>query len=675
MTDKEIRERLVTASLYERKGTAILGFPVKVRWIDAGGEVGYTVGRAEHKSYVEIFVSWDLHVFTDEISLSDDEKKILRMGIFAHELLHQVLTDFDSTVKLISKRSIQEKSILMNMINLLEDPAIEYQASGVFGGALLKSLKFTIKTIYDWAPDIDESGDAFSQLCNALINFGDMGVIKGHFTFPEALDAFKKIAPLFNEGIEETNPSKRLNIAYQCFEISRPLWESKVVKENDLKKLLAQLSRQLGAMSPSKGKEVPAPKGSVQAKEARKTLIEKVDKGELSLSKDDTKSCDGTPLESGAASDEDAPSEGEGSTSSKDDKSANSGTSKDGAVPKGESSEGAIDDESVDTKKIAAEIEKLLSAEERSLNAAQNKTTTEELDTEILGSALDKNAKVYNASCPFTEGSVMEYKEIVAQNRVQIKNLTRELDKIFLEDKEEAFRSTSGEMNVLRMSTRPASTRIFDRRREGNKKDAEIVLLIDESGSMYGEKIKMAEKTAIIFSEALMALDIPHYIIGFTSDCGFLKEGLRRKMGIDDAGQTADAYYTHYVTWNTCKRRESHYALCNISAKADNYDSHAIRTGAAILKKRTASNKLLIVISDGAPAATIYDNRKQGVKETTLAIKEAKKEASVLGIGIGDIDAEAMKEMYQGGFIHTDTSALTNLLIKRLVKIVKNQFN
>lgn len=741
----ETQKRAATASLFERKGTAILGFPVKVVWLFDKENLGYTIGDNK-KGFVTVYVSWDFTPITEPMHLNEDEKAMLRMGVFAHELLHQVLTDFKDTYE-TSERIQKEGNgrikakIFMDFMNLLEDPAIEHQGDSVFGGLLLKALRYSIATIYDSSPGIEESPDEFTQLTNALVNFGDMGIVKGHFTYPEARKYFLKVAPVYSKGIDEKDSKRRVDLAEQCYEITRPLWEKllKDLSEEDRQKTLEELLKQLGAAEDPKSEgrrsdksdsssgngnnsdnnsssssDKPGDKRSKADQRREKTLeaIKKAleaEEGEKSPSKNgasggneasaaekgtekDDKGSAGSGSDNsqkGASGDETSDTvkgaddcQADGRTlSAADDTRLQNGSGTDGDTDP--LSDDARDGEDGDifpsfkgtdldpasdffdseapllTPEDCKELNKLIDDEFKN-EFRRPKDTGDDVDVSIEGSALDMSASVCNVKADIEPGYAKEYADIVSSNRGCIRRLERSLSEIFDSDKETVVRSESGSYNILR-GTAGTSARIFDKRRDpGSKKDCEVFLLVDMSGSMMGRKERTARDTAIIFGEALMDLKIPHYIMGFTGD---LKVN----------GKSVDAYHTHFVTWNSSRRQ--HESLCGIKAYADNYDSYAIRTAKAVMDKRESSNKLIIVISDGFPAAMIYGSFRKGKAETAQALKEARKSAAVLGIGIGDIDAKEMADMYQHGFIHVpDESGLTNLLIKRLVKIVKDGF-
>ena len=217
--------------------------------------------------------------------LKPTERIIFRKGVFCHETGHQLFTDFNSCERILRKLPAHERQVFMMLANVLEDPAIEYCLSHEVGGPLLKSLQFQIAHIYRSSPKIQTSETAFGQYVNALIHFGDMGLVKGRFTFPEAKKCFNETAEIFEKGILEPNPTKRLDYVDQIFNISRPLWQ----EEADFAKMMQDLAEALEEMgkSPMTGSgsgkegEHSSGKGESSKEKRRKITIKKISKEEM----------------------------------------------------------------------------------------------------------------------------------------------------------------------------------------------------------------------------------------------------------------------------------------------------------------------------------------------------------------------------------------------------------
>ena len=144
-----------------------------------------------------------------------------------------------------------------------------------------------------------------------------------------------------------------------------------------------------------------------------------------------------------------------------------------------------------------------------------------------------------------------------------------------------------------------------------------VCVLIDESGSMYGEKIMAARNVAVLLNEAVSSIPgIDLYIYGHTY-------GDRCRDSYRDGEQVTELQLY----------REKGYApkksLGSIEARSGNLDSFAIREAAARMMKFTSCNRnLMFVITDGAPneryeqlTSTVKQLEKQGMNIVAVCIE------------------------------------------------------
>ncbi len=686
----EKRQQAAQAASLSRIGTRILnGIRLVVNWLlPPSRELGYT---REGKP-ITVNVAWDYDTFMGD--MSEDEKTFFRMGVFAHETLHQVFTNFAYSNRICDKLSQAEAAIFMRFANTLEDPAIEYFAPSVMGGKLLAALKYSIAVIYKKSPGIDESDSAFAQMLNALIHFGDCGIVKGKFTYPEAEEYFNMIAPLYNEGIVCADSRRRLDIAKECMEKTRPLWEEYVKDQEAWEQLLEELleflkkhgAPQIDVDDMIGDEDSPKTKARQSTIDA-KTDSSDVSEGEGNTSKADKeksdkagKGSDGDKSSSDGSdssddsdksdSDGDEDTEPDSSDSSSSSRSDDSTSSKSAGKPPKHTTGGdkksdvepmsadeileedlLIDQDMLDSIKedIAAEKKKIEKAEEEELSESRGDDLPSfEINSQYFKHASCLNRRVKNVSATMKS----DYNALLTSFNWEVKVLTKALAKLFSADKEETVRATSGSYNIKRGAI-GCTARIMDKSRDpANRKDACVCLCVDLSGSMCGEgKIDQARKASIVFAESLRKLGIPYYIMGFRADSG------------------AQAVHEHYVTWDG-KGRET---LTTMRAGSNNFDGYSIRYAANLLKNRPESNKLLFIISDGEPACGTYGTWESGIADTYQAVRETKKVCKVFGIALGhSCEPDILQGFYGKDFIHCkDVDLLTNTLAKKLVKQFK----
>ena len=144
-----------------------------------------------------------------------------------------------------------------------------------------------------------------------------------------------------------------------------------------------------------------------------------------------------------------------------------------------------------------------------------------------------------------------------------------------------------------------------------------VCVLIDESGSMYGEKIQAARDLAVLLNEAvgtIPAIDL--YIYGHTY-----------------GDRCRDSYYEGRKIAELQVYREKGYApkkaLGSVTDRSGNIDSFAIREAAERMRRFSSCRKnLMFVLTDGAPnekyeelAATVKELEKQGVDILAVCIE------------------------------------------------------
>lgn len=142
--------------------------------------------------------------------------------------------------------------------------------------------------------------------------------------------------------------------------------------------------------------------------------------------------------------------------------------------------------------------------------------------------------------------------------------------------------------------------------REGSMKctKVSVCILIDESGSMWGQGESAARDTAVLLNEALAKVpNVDLYIYGHT------------------ASMTTDLFVYRERGFNR------KYALGSTDSRLGNHDSIAIREAAARVRKHTDEKCLLFVISDGAP--------NEGCGQVRNAVKDVEKDGfNVVAISI-----------------------------------------
>lgn len=179
-----------------------------------------------------------------------------------------------------------------------------------------------------------------------------------------------------------------------------------------------------------------------------------------------------------------------------------------------------------------------------------------------------------------------------------------------------------------------------------------VGLLLDESGSMCScDRCTYARAAAIILYDFCQSLEIPVTVYGHST-------------GYHGDGESVDLYsYAEFDSFDN----DDKYRMMDISARGSNRDGAALRYVAERLSKRPEAVKLLILVSDGQPAASGYYGT--AAEEDLRGIKQEYQRKGILFIAaaIGN-DKQNIERIYGDSFL--DISDLTQLPTK-LTNVVK----
>jgi hypothetical protein len=189
-------------------------------------------------------------------------------------------------------------------------------------------------------------------------------------------------------------------------------------------------------------------------------------------------------------------------------------------------------------------------------------------------------------------------------------------------------------------------------------KPLDVCLLVDESGSMGGI-MQYARQSCIAVKEALeenAMLDL--WVMGHTAD------------GHD--GWHADPKSTNMTVYHSPTITDRPFALGGMRARYENRDGNAILSAAQRVKEETdnpASNKLMIVFSDGSPAAIGYGGTR-GIEHTAKAVKGLEAKGwSVIQVGFGG--AHYQERMFSNHIYVNDITHLSDKISRIIRKVLK----
>lgn len=311
--------------------------------------------------------------------------------------------------------------------------------------------------------------------------------------------------------------------------------------------------------------------------------------------------------------------------------------------------------EAIDPETLAEQLDSLMESYEDTCGKSAGQEITTAMNEAVKEIAA--NHKQFSDVIPddmVVEDSAPElYAKYSQRAAVIYEPLIVKLKKIFQDDCNRKMYTQSGMVSLKRASAGRVTSRLFERKRlPSDKADMCLMLLVDCSGSMRGEKTTAAIITATAIAETMAYFRIPTYCMGFHTT-------------------SSEVEQLHFIQWNnTLPERET---LPYIEGNGGNFDSYSIRYATELLKQRREKHKLMNIISDGLPSA--YFSGSEGIRQNTLAIEDARKEKiQVFGTAIGKQNNKDFTKMYGKDFYMNvqDFELLAGQTAEMIKKIVQD---
>lgn len=227
----------------------------------------------------------------------------------------------------------------------------------------------------------------------------------------------------------------------------------------------------------------------------------------------------------------------------------------------------------------------------------------------------------------------------------------------------------SGRLHAANLSRLAVGdSRVFRKRHETTSKDVAVSLVIDCSGSMSGSKIHTATAAAYALSQVLERIGISHEVVAFTTGqpCATYEELEAEQRKIGRRFTRIEGLYMPILKgFNERLKtevKERFGWLPNSRILRNNIDGECVEIAARRLMGRREAGKVLIVLSDGAPAGQGDMRALQSHLKTV--VKNVEK-AGVKTVGIG-IESSEVTKFYPKNIVLHNVSELPNRVIKEL---------
>ena len=252
--------------------------------------------------------------------------------------------------------------------------------------------------------------------------------------------------------------------------------------------------------------------------------------------------------------------------------------------------------------------------------AAQDKQTTK-------GISGDSSSEYSVVPCQGEFSTFDEYTRIKTDVAPVINKLRTGLKNIINYNVDEISRYLhAGRIDSKSLSRMPSGAICAKRIEKNDEADLNITVLVDLSGSMNGYPIENAMKACVVLQEVCNSLKIPITVLGFKSG--------RQKVQI-----------LHFSN-RLLKGRYAHTGIVKMDAGGGTPLYNALLYLPRLLKKQSEEDKLLIVITDGAPDT--------GPEPCKIEVTKLGRYAKVYGMAIGG-GREALANIFGSKYIGIDS--------------------
>ena len=643
LSPKNTEELLKAAYSHASDMIKAMNTPFDVR-VNVSGESSWTNSKV-------VYVGSS--VLTDT-AMSIGQRLDVFTGYAVHEGSHLLYTDFNAMSK---RKNVNE--IVRDLSNILEDEMIEIKLGEEKPGLanFIAASKYHAFGCYvDDIDTLNQKNNRLQQILNAILSM----VRYPKLLTPEIVQNYGRLLLRCRQVITPypTSTEKVCDAAMKIYDIIIDEYKDEIEKEQQEQQQQQEQQEQMD-----------------------QTDTESQDSSEGANGAEDDQTSDGEngkEKKSGGSdksNNEDKQSDPDDSKDSKDSKESNKQSTQKGQNQTKQSKESAKDNGSSsqqngnsqqssntpDTEKVTdQQIKQMIEDEFNKIKDALQKLASEPktgLEKNEIANDFKKENKTLALECEGVLERGVQDKSVIIKAEENRPQYMRSLERIrkyipavnrILRSNGTEYKTTlrglrSGMMDPCKIAEAyQGVASVYMREGKVKADNMNIALLIDESGSMDGNKIEAARDTAILFREALKTVpNVELYIYGYTSSGG-------------------TTLLMKYIE----PRYNPKFSLGSMDARCCTPTKKAIVETMARLPIADDKKTLLVVISDGCPDGP--------TKEVAEEIKKAeRKGVKVMGISIDDgLSENTLKQMYGNYIKFTDMTRLVSMLGKVLKKEV-----
>ncbi len=237
--------------------------------------------------------------------------------------------------------------------------------------------------------------------------------------------------------------------------------------------------------------------------------------------------------------------------------------------------------------------------------------------------------------------------------------------------------ATQGWRDDVHWAALDESAQLRSKLSQGHFEDCQFTFLMDQSGSMRGQKLLLTLAAVDVAQDYLRQLGCAVEVLGFTTTRW--RGGLSRKLWLAQGrppqpGRLSDLLHIVYLSPSNAKTGTVSGALRNMlrtDLPKENIDGEALEWAFKRLTQRQYKHKYLVVLTDGEPAdeATLRANGRYYLADHLRAVINTIEEASCVTLTAIGIGYDPSRFYRDSEIVHTP-EALGRSVIVKLTKLL-----
>ncbi len=582
----------------------------------------------------------------------------VNMGILFHETAHKLFLDFNTSNRALTtiengklfgsfpvKSGSDEELAMQEMeevltkgyggamarvyghiSNIINDGHDEDRMKGCFPGFIASCIEAAGEAQMELAPTLEEviakRANDFSILTSLMLQYAKYGYYKVNEENADTeryLEQMHQLEPLIDEALQEDDYKKRWThfnmIVIALWPVLRQMFPDNPQQQSG--------GGQSGSGSPNPG-------GGNSAQDPNNSGQQSAPGGHSSMSDEELQSLIQQIMEEVQKANHAAPAP-TGTGKAVDPQTVASGI---GGMSQGE--EG-------DIQSIAEQLGQALAGEE----------VQQELDRAQMDAIRNMNQPLIHKNVPVSlqrhfATDKAKYEAIYKDVAPIVRNLISEILALLREYNEEHIQHHKRFGPIVEATEAYRLDNAFFAKRTlpEDRPNMAMCILLDESGSMHGNKMESSKRALILLERFAAGIGVPILIAGHNV--------------------SSDVELNIYTDFLSTQSEKDRYALAAIQSGGCNRDGLPIRICAEMLAQRQEDIRLMVVISDGAPNDSGYSGKeaRDDIRKTVSEFR--RKGLQIYGAAIDD-DKEVIQDIYGQGFLSiTDLRSLPKAMVRLL---------